>query len=78
MTHLIADVVTLEISGRANATPSVAALNQFVAVSWGATSPGRGTDVYAAVSRDGGRTFLRLFESTMSTCIVRCLRHRLY
>jgi len=57
MTHLVAALVTLAISGRTNATPSVAAANHFVAVAWGATLPGRGTDVYAAVSRDGGRTF---------------------
>jgi hypothetical protein len=59
MTHLVAAVVTLAISGRANATPSAAALNQFVAITWGATLPGAGTDVYAAVSRDGGRSFLQ-------------------
>ena len=59
MTHLVAALVTLAISGRANATPSVAAVNQFVAVVWGATLPGGGTDVYSAVSRDGGRTFQR-------------------
>jgi hypothetical protein len=58
MTHLLAAVVTLAVTGRANATPSIAALNQFVAVAWGATGSGTGTDVYTAVSRDGGRTFL--------------------
>jgi len=57
MTHLVAALVTLAISGRTNATPSVAAVNQFVAVAWGATLSGHGTDVYVAVSRDGGRTF---------------------
>ncbi|HET9831283.1 MAG TPA: sialidase family protein, partial [Vicinamibacterales bacterium] len=57
MTHLVVALVTLAISGRTNATPSVSAANQFVAVAWGATLPWRGTDVYAAVSRDGGRTF---------------------
>jgi hypothetical protein len=57
MTHLVAALVTLAISGRANATPSVAALDRFVAITWGATLPGGGTDVYAAVSRDGGDTF---------------------
>jgi len=49
--------VTLAIAGRTNATPSIAAMNQHVAVAWGATLPTGGTDVYAAVSRDGGRTF---------------------
>src|SRR5215472_8482834 len=57
MTHLVAALVTLAISGRANATPSVAALDQSVAVVWGATLPSGGTDVYSAISRDGGRTF---------------------
>jgi len=49
--------VTLAVTGRMNATPSVAAANQFVAVAWGATLPSGGTDVYAAASRDGGRSF---------------------
>jgi hypothetical protein len=57
MTHLVAALVTLAISGRTNATPSVAAVNRFVAVAWGATLSGHGSDVYAAISRDGGRTF---------------------
>jgi hypothetical protein len=48
---------TLAIRGRANATPSVAAANRFVAVAWGATIEAGATDVYMAVSRDGGRTF---------------------
>jgi hypothetical protein len=57
MTTLIAALVTLAVNGRANATPSITALNQFVVVAWGATLPGGSTDVYAAVSHDGGRTF---------------------
>jgi hypothetical protein len=48
---------TLAIHGRANATPSVAAANQFVGVAWGATDEAGLTDVFAAFSRDGGRTF---------------------
>jgi hypothetical protein len=48
---------TLAIHGRANATPSVAAANQFVAVAWGATTEAGATDVYLAISGDGGRTF---------------------
>lgn len=47
----------LAVEGRANATPSVAATGDFVAVAWGASSPDGTTDVYAAVSRDGGVTF---------------------
>src|SRR5262249_37295400 len=54
---LQADAATLAIHGRINATPSVAATNQFVAVAWGATIETGATDVYLAVSRDGGRTF---------------------
>jgi len=49
--------VTLGINGRANATPTIAAADRFVAVVWGASLPAGATDVYAAVSRDGGRTF---------------------
>jgi hypothetical protein len=54
-----AGAATLGIRGRANATPSVAAANQFVAVAWGASAETEAgtTDVYLAVSRDGGRTF---------------------
>lgn len=49
--------VRLAIEGRANATPWLAAQGPFVAVVWGATAAADGTDVYLAVSRDGGRTF---------------------
>lgn len=48
---------TLGISGRANATPTIAATDRLVAVAWGASLPGGATDVYSAISRDGGRTF---------------------
>jgi hypothetical protein len=47
---------TLRVDGRANATPSIAAVGSFVAVAWGGTAEGRG-DVFLAVSRDAGRTF---------------------
>lgn len=47
----------LAISGMANATPSIAASGDFVAVAWGATDANGSTDVYAAVSLDGGVTF---------------------
>ena len=46
----------LDIPGRSDATPWVAARGAFVAVAWGATNSGK-TDVFAAVSRDGGATF---------------------
>jgi hypothetical protein len=52
-----ASPATLAVQGRASATPSVSAANQFVAVAWGATDAADVTDVFAAVSRNGGRTF---------------------
>jgi hypothetical protein len=48
---------TLSVPGRASATPSIAADGQFVAVVWGGTLAGGATDVFLAVSRDGGRAF---------------------
>lgn len=48
--------VTLEIPGRTDSTPWVAAAGEFVAVAWGAGND-RGTDVFVAVSHDGGTTF---------------------
>ena len=48
--------VSLDIPGRSDATPWVAASGSFVAVAWGAGGGGK-TDVYLAVSRDGGATF---------------------
>jgi len=48
--------MTLSVAGRANANPSVAASGRFVLITWSASSDA-GTDVYAAISRDGGRTF---------------------
>src|SRR5579862_7608214 len=49
--------VVLRVAGRSNATPTIATLDRFVAVTWGATPAGGAADVFAAVSRDGGRTF---------------------
>jgi hypothetical protein len=49
-------VVTLGVPGRANATPSIASDGQRLAVAWGARGEG-GTDVFVAMSADGGRTF---------------------
>ncbi len=48
---------SLGVKGRSNANPSIAGLGKFVAVVWGAASESDGTDIYAAVSRDAGRTF---------------------
>ena len=47
----------LGVAGRRNATPTVAADGQFVAVAWGGAQASGATDVFTAVSRDGGRTF---------------------
>jgi hypothetical protein len=51
-----AEPVRLAIDGRSNANPSIAARDEVVAVAWSA-STSNSTDVYAAVSRDAGRTF---------------------
>jgi hypothetical protein len=48
--------ISLDVPGRADADPWVAASGSFVAVTWGATVGGS-TDVFMAVSRDGGSTF---------------------
>ncbi len=47
----------LAVPGRSNANPSIAASGRFVVITWGATTAEGPTDVYAAASRDGGRTF---------------------
>ncbi|MGH9311433.1 MAG: hypothetical protein ACRD1U_18790 [Vicinamibacterales bacterium] len=49
--------VHLGVQGRNNATPSIDALGEFVAVAWGAGTKEGGTDVFVAVSRDGGARF---------------------
>src|SRR4030095_10447675 len=48
---------TLAVKGRANAYASIAADGQFVVIAWGATTTDGVTDIYAAASTDGGRTF---------------------
>ena len=48
---------SLGVKGRSSANPSIAGLGKFVAVVWGAASESDGTDIYAAVSKDAGRTF---------------------
>lgn len=53
----IDDTVSLNVKGQSNANPSIAGLGRFVAVVWGAASDSHGPDIYAAVSRDVGRTF---------------------
>lgn len=48
--------VVLDVPGRADETPGVAASGSFVAVAWGAKIQGK-TDVFLAVSGDGGASF---------------------
>ena len=49
--------VELAVANRSNETPTIAAAGTLVAVAWSATTPEGVTDIYAAVSRDGGRAF---------------------
>jgi hypothetical protein len=49
--------IELQVAGRRSATPTIAADGQFVAVAWGGQQASGTTDVFAAVSRDGGRAF---------------------
>jgi len=49
--------VSLSVSGRASGNVSIAADGDLVALAWSASLPSGVTDIYAAVSRDGGRTF---------------------
>jgi len=48
--------VSLAIDGRANANPSMTSRGQYVAIAWSAATA-TAIDVYAAVSRDTGKTF---------------------
>jgi hypothetical protein len=47
----------IAVADRSNANPSLAAGGQFAALVWGASTKDSVTDIYAATSRDGGRTF---------------------
>lgn len=47
----------LAVNGRANANVSLASTGSFTAAVWAATLANGTTDIYAAVSRDGGATF---------------------
>jgi hypothetical protein len=47
----------LAVPGRSNATPSIVADGNFVAVTWGASLPSGATDIFLATSGDGGKTF---------------------
>jgi hypothetical protein len=48
--------VSLAIAARANANPSITSRDQFVAMAWSAATASA-MDVYAALSKDGGKTF---------------------
>ena len=48
--------IALAVAGHANATPSIASNGRVVVVAWSASARGV-TDIYAAMSRDGGSTF---------------------
>jgi hypothetical protein len=54
-----AGTTELSIRDRANANPSIAAQGGFVVVTWAAATATGVTDIYAATSRDTGRTFGR-------------------
>jgi hypothetical protein len=53
----LALALSLGVPGRSNSTPSIASDGSVVTIAWGASTPAGATDVFAAVSRDGGRTF---------------------
>lgn len=50
-------VLEIGVKGHSNANVSIAASGNVFAIVWGATAPGGMTDIYVAISRDGGRTF---------------------
>ncbi len=49
--------IEIGVPGRANANVSIASAGAFTMLVWSAAEPGGATDIYAAVSRDGGRNF---------------------
>jgi hypothetical protein len=51
------DLTTLAVAGRANANVSLVAAGPFVAAVWSAATADGSTDIFAAVSRDGGVSF---------------------
>lgn len=48
---------TIGVPDRVNEYPSLASQGAWVGIAWAASSESAGTDVYAAVSRDGGASF---------------------
>src|SRR6185436_10799567 len=55
-TGSIAQTSSVAVPGRTNATPSIVSDGRFVVLTWGATKDAA-VGVYAATSRDAGRTF---------------------
>lgn len=55
--HAAEEGATLSIAGRSNAHVSLASEGSVVAAVWAASAAGGETDIMAAVSRDGGRSF---------------------
>jgi hypothetical protein len=53
----LAAALSLSVPGRSAATPSIASRGDVVVVVFSASAPSGVTDIYAAVSRDGGRAF---------------------
>ena len=49
--------IEIGVAGRANANASVASAGSFVGVAWAARTKEGVTDIFAVVSRDGGRSF---------------------
>jgi hypothetical protein len=49
--------VTVDVAGRSNEFATLAADGEFVALTWAGSKAGAGTNIYAAVSRNGGVTF---------------------
>ena len=52
----LATALSIGVPGRSNSTPSIVSEGNVVAIAWGASTPAGATDVYTAVSRDGGRS----------------------
>jgi len=52
-----AATTTLAVPGRSNANVSLAAAGRFVVAVWSGALPAGATDIFAAVSRDGARSF---------------------
>ena len=55
--HAASSHATLAVAGRDNAAASIAARGKVAVAVWAATAREGATDIYAAWSADGGRTF---------------------